>query len=89
MRNDFVYLRERDGKGHQHLHLFPRVFAFVRMSPDGESRVLCLANVANEEVALSHPAGLDGEVRDLVTGRALQASAFALKPYEVLWLKGA
>jgi len=34
------------------LDVDPRLFTLLRTSPDGESTVLAIANVANEEVAV-------------------------------------
>jgi glycosidase len=72
------------------------VFAVLRTSPDGRSRVLCLHNVSArpQRVAL-RPQDLDippGRWRDLVTGETCQASGtqatYSLPAYAVRWLKG-
>lgn len=77
------------------------VFALLRSSPEGESRVLCLANLSGEpqtaRVAL--PAGeRAGLARDLLSGGALRqaqggdldisgAAAVTLQPYQVAWMQ--
>jgi sucrose phosphorylase len=70
------------------------VFALLRTAPDGSSRVLCLHNVANRELAvrLSMPAGeTAGAWRDLLSGEVVPAAqggpALTLPPYGVRWLR--
>ncbi len=69
-----------------------RVFAVRRTAQDGTSAVLALVNVSAEAVELDVPTRLmpagDG-VFDLVSGaRAAPGSRLALRPYQVLWLRG-
>jgi len=71
------------------------VFALLRTSPDGESRVLCLHNVrATRQSARLHSADLGrprASCQDLLTGEEYQAAAtsltIGLDPYAVRWLK--
>ena len=70
------------------------VFALLRTSPDDSSRVICLHNVANRELAvrLSMPAGeTAGAWRDLLSGEVVPAAqdgpALTLPPYGVRWLR--
>ena len=66
------------------LDLHPSVFALQRISPDGNSCVLCLHNVSAGEVSCSiHYSA----AQDLLTNQALQVSDFRLKPYQVLWAR--
>lgn len=81
--------RSRNSAFHPHgaqrvLDLHPAVFAIERISPDEKSRVLCLHNVAQQKVSFSmnRKSGTD-----LFTGETVSASAVALKPYQVLWIK--
>jgi sucrose phosphorylase len=69
------------------LDLDPRVFALVRTSTDGASRVTCLASVANEPVAVELPAELAGPSRDLLSERESDGGSISLRPYEVVWLR--
>ena len=71
-----------------------QVFALRRTSPDDSSRVICLHNVANRELAvrLSMPAGeTAGAWRDLLSGEvvpfAQDGPALTLPPYGVRWLR--
>ncbi|GAB1469623.1 sugar phosphorylase [Chloroflexota bacterium] len=66
------------------LYLHPSIFALERISPDGESRVLCLQNVSANDVTFStqHASGAD-----LLTGQALSVATPTLKPYQTLWIK--
>ena len=70
------------------------VFALLRTSPDGGSRVLCLHNVANREVEvrLSLEEGdLPGSWRDLLGGKSYPGGeaglTLSLPPYGVQWLR--
>ena len=72
-----------------------KVFALLRTSPEGDSRVLCLTNVAGspQRVRVS-PGDLGlppGTWHELLSGEALQVaqsgSFVSLPPYAVLWLK--
>jgi len=78
------------------LELDPRVLAVARTSIAGESRVLCLINVSDEEVEISvsvAEAGLRaGRFADLAGGDSVDASGgrieLTLRPYGVCWLRG-
>jgi len=74
----------------QVLFLNKGVFALLRISLNGESRVLCLHNVSAKE----QPVQIDlrpGEWRDLLTGEKYPARgngfSITLPPYAVRWLK--
>ena len=74
----------------QVLFLNKGVFALLRISLNGESRVLCLHNVSAKE----QPVQIDlrpGEWRDLLTGETYPARgngfSITLPPYAVRWLK--
>ena len=79
----------------QVLFLDDGVFALVRISPDGGSRVLCLHNVSDQERTVQlcpDELGLRcGTWSDLPTGEVHAAGsdglALALSPYQVCWLK--
>ncbi len=66
------------------LDVHPSVFAVERISPDGNSHVLCLHNVSAKEItfATGHETATD-----LFTDQALQVSKITLEPYQVLWMK--
>jgi sucrose phosphorylase len=55
------------------IDLHPSVFAVERISPDGETRMLCLHNISAEKVTFE---------TELAT-----ALPITLEPYQVLWLK--
>jgi hypothetical protein len=71
-----------------------KVFAVLRISPEGDRHVLALTNVANEIVRLECPAAElgvpDTEWYDLVAGEHWSGSAESLRvelgPYDVMWL---
>jgi sucrose phosphorylase len=68
----------------------PAVFAVRRTSPDGVHRLLCLHNVSAQPQQVRIPAeaaGSPGQLRDLLTGRGIDAAAFTLAPYQVAWLE--
>jgi glucosylglycerate phosphorylase len=66
------------------------VFAFERVAPAGDSRVLCLHNLAGRPQPFTVP-GESGTFTDLVSGRQVEAGGgsldLELAPYEVLWLR--
>jgi sucrose phosphorylase len=66
------------------LDVHDSVFALERISPDGESRVLCLHNISGREVSFvtKYPSG-----KNLFTSRLIDTSNLTLEPYQVLWLK--
>ena len=66
------------------LDLHPSVFAIERVSPDGNSCVLCLHNVSAAEVPCSMHYSA---AQDLLTNQVLQVSDFKLKPYQILWAR--
>jgi len=77
------------------LFLDKGVFALLRTSPDGDSRVLCLHNVSGQVRPLPlRPAALDlppGAWRDLLSDRTVPVGSdgltLSLLPYAVRWLK--
>lgn len=77
------------GGAQQVLDLHPALFALLRTSPDGQSRVAALHNVSGETIRTSLRA-LDGagSWRDLLSGEQFgAAAAITLAPYQVRWLK--
>ena len=83
--------------GQKVLHLSPGVFAVVRISPEGDDRILALTNVTEKKIRLKVPladVGTDaGLWRDLVSETQREARGGALEiplePYQVAWLKPA
>ncbi|HSR32595.1 MAG TPA: sugar phosphorylase, partial [Anaerolineae bacterium] len=79
----------------QVLLLHEAIFALLRTSPDGSSRVLCLHNVSNRTETLHfHPADLGlpaGGWRDLLTGKSHSvvpsSCTLSLPPYGIYWLR--
>jgi sucrose phosphorylase len=78
------------------LRLHPSVFAVLRRSPESDSNVLCLNNLAplTIELNLDIEPIISGGVqsfRDLLTGEkyltGVQTNPLSLEPYQVLWLK--
>jgi sucrose phosphorylase len=79
------------------LDVNPALFSLLRVSPDGQERVLCLHNVSDQEQrfevnleALGVPRG--DAWRDLLTGGRCPLGesgelAGVLSPYQVLWLR--
>jgi hypothetical protein len=67
-----------------------RIFAVLRLAPNGRERVLCLHNVTGTPLLFSAD-GLEGEQwTDLIGGkpcaeRADSGTKFALEPYQSLW----
>jgi glycosidase len=78
--------------GHQQvLSLGDAVFALLRVSPLGDSRVLCLHNVSDQTQSISLQTvdlGSCDTWRDLVSGETHSGdvSALSLPPYAVRWL---
>ena len=66
------------------LDIHPSVFAVERISPDGQSRAVCLHNVSAEHVTF--PANYTS-AKNLFTGQSLQVSKITLEPYQILWVK--
>ena len=66
------------------LDVHPSVFALERISPDGQSRVVCLHNVSHREIAFStkYESG-----RDLITNQPVESSRITLNPYQISWMK--
>jgi sucrose phosphorylase len=70
----------------------PAIFALLRTSPDGRSRVLCLVNCSDEDQLVQVPwrnlLGTNNAVRDLVGGARLtvHGPSFELGAYEVRWM---
>ena len=81
--------------GQKVLHLSPGVFAVVRISPEGDDRILALTNVTEKKIRLKVPladVGTEaGLWRDLVSETQREARGGALEiplePYQVAWLK--
>jgi sucrose phosphorylase len=65
------------------LDVHPSVFALERISPDGNSRVLCLHNVSALEI---HFMTNQESATDLFTGQSLQVVNITLEPYQILWV---
>jgi glucosylglycerate phosphorylase len=65
------------------LDLHPSVFAIERISPDHKSRVLCLHNVSQKQIAFSTNYT---SAKNLFTGQSLQVSKITLEPYQILWV---
>ncbi len=88
-------LRAFHPRGEQRvLALSPKIFAVLRISPEGDRRVLALTNVTGEIVSLECPieeTGVsDRDWYDLVAGEHWNGSAETLRlelgPYDVVWL---
>lgn len=77
------------------LSLSPRVFALLRMAPEGNEAVLTLTGVTDEPVDLVIPAEKaelrHSRCRDLLSGREYQVEGTSLRltlpPYGRIWLK--
>jgi sucrose phosphorylase len=80
---------------HQVLSLNQGVFALLRSSLDGSSRVLCLHNVSDKaqkvQICPSDLGLPPGNWRDVITGQGYTVdadrTAIPLSPYAVRWLK--
>jgi len=76
------------------LDLGPELFGFVRTSPDGAERIVCVFNFTAR--ALKVPLArlhadfeADGELRELLSGRVVRCGgrrALGLQPYHAAWL---
>lgn len=66
------------------LDIHPSVFAVERISPGGESHVLCLQNVSAQRIMCT--TNYKSAV-DLITSKILQASKITLEPYQTLWMR--
>ncbi|MFQ5691868.1 MAG: alpha-amylase family glycosyl hydrolase [Nitrospinota bacterium] len=81
--------------GQQVLRVSPKVFAVLRVSPEGDQHVLTLTNVSRGdceiEVDLAGQGVEDARWFDLIGGKEWAAEGekirIALRPYEVIWLK--
>lgn len=78
--------------GGQHvLSMNEHVFALLRSSPDGKSRVLCLHNVSGGTCTIGvaqSDLGIPVRIeRDLVSGEQVTTERIELAPYAVRWLK--
>jgi len=79
----------------QVLHLDERVFSLLRISPQGDSRALCLHNVSGQPLSIE--TSVDGILpqastcRDLLTAEAYAVEGgrliLSLPPYAVRWLR--
>ena len=63
----------------------PRVLGFQRTSPDGQHRVVVLANFSQQNVMVPLPSGL-GERLDLLSDERTNGSTYQLDAYRVAWL---
>jgi len=63
------------------LDIHPSVFAVERISPDGQSNMLCLHNVAAEKVTFKTE-----QATALFTNQFLPTSTITLEPYQFLWM---
>jgi glucosylglycerate phosphorylase len=70
--------------GQEVLDMAKGIFAVLRTSPDESKQVLCLQNVAAEELEIENP--LKKPVRDLLTNHSVD-SKIVLKPYQTLWFE--
>jgi len=74
------------------------LFTLVRISPDGEDKILCIHNVSDVEQPFSANLALfsfphSGQVRDLINGATFPVDTsgdpnLRVAPYQVLWLVG-
>jgi glucosylglycerate phosphorylase len=60
------------------INLHPSVFAVERISPDGETRMLCLHNVSAEKVVIK---------TEYIIPQRSGVDATTINPYQILWLK--
>ncbi len=65
------------------LNLHPSVFAIERISPDENSRVVCLHNVSEKKISFTTKYK---SAKDLFTGQEIQISNLTLEAYQVLWI---
>ena len=63
--------------------LHPSIFGIERISPNGNSRVVCLHNVSSQKVSFS--TNYESAI-DLFTGQPIQISSITLEPYQILWV---
>jgi sucrose phosphorylase len=81
--------------GQQVLDCGEAIFALLRLSPDGNQRVLCLHNISDrpQSVSLSMKNVLNAssvQLMDLITNRPMDAplnNNLVLHPYQTLWLR--
>jgi sucrose phosphorylase len=75
------------------LNLHPSVFALERISPDGNSRVLCLHNVSAKQIAFetgyvwSVPKVESSQENLLSKASGRLLAEITLEPYQVLWME--
>ncbi|HBX70873.1 MAG TPA: hypothetical protein DEH25_16215 [Chloroflexi bacterium] len=78
------------------ISLHPAIFAVLRSSPAGESHVLCLHNVADQNVDIefnlnSVMGEVDYKINDLLNNQTRsnlgETKSLTIQPYQVLWLK--
>ncbi|MFH1117448.1 MAG: alpha-amylase family glycosyl hydrolase [Pseudomonadota bacterium] len=80
--------------GQRVLRVSERVFALLRVSPDGNEKVVCLTNVTDRDLRLSVSAQTLEESaaswKDVISRRTFATESgdlkLTMKPYEVLWL---
>ncbi len=70
--------------GQNILNVHPLVFAVERISPDGNSRVVCLHNVSRQRISFSTKYG---SATDIFTGQTVSLETVRLEPYQLLWMK--
>ena len=63
----------------------PRVLGFQRTSPDGQQRVVVLANFSHQNVMIPLPSGV-GDRLDLLSDERTNGSTYQLDAYRVAWL---
>jgi len=66
------------------LHIHPAVFAVECVSPDEQTRVLCLHNLSAQKIIFTTEFK---SAADLFTGRSLPISEITLEPYQILWMR--
>jgi sucrose phosphorylase len=79
----------------QVLTVSPSVFSVMRISPDGEERILALINVTSKacdvNISVSDLGAREERWNDLISEREYsvenQMLALTLQPYDVVWLK--
>ena len=96
----FGYFRVREKAFHpngdqQILMVSPSIFSLLRISPDGNERILTLTNVTGKicdlEIQTSHLGTEERNWYDLIKRKEIvldtQRLVLTLKPYDVVWLK--
>jgi sucrose phosphorylase len=74
--------------GQQILDLNERVFSLLRISQEGEEKVLVIINISDESFRIDLDPSLFTSpfMEDLITGTEFTSKSIALAPYQVLWL---